>query len=85
MSQREGLSSRRLNLEWNEEVIQFLVSVGYSQKFGARPLQRTIEQEVSVRIARILAARPDLANSTLVLSVGDDALSVTCPMIKKDA
>ena len=76
MSQREGFSSRKLKLEWDAEVIEHLVDQGYSQKLGARPLQRTIEQEVSVRIARILAQQPDFSNATLVLSVVDQKLTI---------
>lgn len=76
MSQREGFSSRRLKLQWNEDVVKFLVAKGYSKKLGARPLQRTIQQEVSTRIARILAAQPGLVDSAFVLSVADGKLVV---------
>ena len=81
MSQREGFSSRRLKLEWDESVIEFLVNKGYSQKLGARPLQRTIQQEVSTRIARILATQPDLSDTSFVLSVVDGALVVETAQI----
>ena len=50
LSQREGFSSRRLKLDWDSEVIKHLVNKGYSQKLGARPLQRTIEQAISLRM-----------------------------------
>ena len=76
MAHREGFSSRNLNLKWDDDVIEFLVRKGYSKKLGARPLQRAIEQEVSVRIARILATRPRLADSTLAVSVTGDDLKV---------
>ena len=69
-------SSRRLKLEWDESVIKFLVNKGYSQKLGARPLQRTIQQEISTRIARILATQPNLSDTSFVLSVIDGALMV---------
>ena len=76
MAHREGFSSRNLVLKWDDEVVEFLVRKGYSKKLGARPLQRAIEQEVSVRIARILATRPRLADSTLAVSVAGDDLKV---------
>ncbi|WP_162273970.1 AAA family ATPase [Mariniblastus fucicola] len=76
MTQREGFSSRRLKLNWNNEVTSFLASQSYSKKLGARPLQRTIEQQVSTRIARILAAQPGLSDSTFALSISGGELLV---------
>ena len=76
MAQREGFSSRRLKLKWDDEVVKYLVDKGYSKKLGARPLQRTIQQEVSTRIARILAVEPDLMDSAFVLSIANGILEV---------
>lgn len=77
VAKREGLVSRKLELAWDEQVIDLLVAKGFSMKLGARPLQRTIEQEIGVRIARILAAEPKLSGQTFTLSVVDNQVQIT--------
>lgn len=42
----ERLEERRINLTWNQAVIDHLAHIGYDPAFGARPLKRLIQQEV---------------------------------------
>lgn len=41
------------SLSIDESVIDYLASQGYSREYGARPLQRVIEQEVLIPISRL--------------------------------
>lgn len=51
---REGLLRRGLRLRFTPAVIDFVASVGFSPRYGARPLQRAVEQHVVAAIARAL-------------------------------
>ena len=54
IAEREGLRDRELVLAWDEAVVKHLCAVGYDVRYGARPLQRTIEQAVVTPLARLL-------------------------------
>ena len=43
ITKREGLASKNLKLEVDDEVFKFLAEVGFDPVYGARPLQRAIE------------------------------------------
>ncbi|WP_124539823.1 AAA family ATPase [Piscinibacter terrae] len=54
IEKREGLLRRGIRLRFAPEVIDFVTSVGFSPKYGARPLQRAVEQHVVGAIAKAL-------------------------------
>ena len=54
VEKREGLVRRGIRLRVAPEVLAFVASVGFSPKYGARPLQRAIEQHVVAAVARAL-------------------------------
>lgn len=54
IEKREGLLRRGLRLRFSPEVIEFVAGVGFSPKYGARPLQRAVEQHVVNAIAKAL-------------------------------
>ncbi len=51
---REGVVQRGLTLRFEESLVAHLVAEGFDPQYGARPLQRTIEQKVVSRLARFL-------------------------------
>ncbi|MCI0660494.1 MAG: AAA family ATPase, partial [Acidobacteria bacterium] len=69
ISLREGLQKNDLRLEWNEELIEQLIAAGFDQRYGARPLQRTIETLVVAPLARYLLAHPELKGTSLLISL----------------
>ncbi len=69
ISLREGLQKNDLRLEWNEELIEQLIAAGFDQRYGARPLQRTIETLVVAPLARYLLAHPELKGISLLISL----------------
>lgn len=73
---REGLQRNNLRLVWSEELIERLIAAGFDQRYGARPLQRTIETMVVAPLAKHLLANPDLKNTTLRISAGEDGLAI---------
>ena len=70
LAAREGLDKRRLTLRWTDEVVNSLADEGYSARYGARNLQRTIERRVVVPLARLLLERPDISGAELRLILG---------------
>ena len=76
IAQRDGVQSRKIALTWDREVVDFLVQRGFSNKLGARPLQRAIERHVSVPLSRRIAEHPDLEECTLSFVLTNDQIVV---------
>ncbi|MBI4864234.1 MAG: ATP-dependent Clp protease ATP-binding subunit [Candidatus Riflebacteria bacterium] len=72
ISRREGLERARLELSWDEALVDRLVEVGFDSRYGARPLQRALESLVIAPLARLLSARPGLRNRRLRVVLRDD-------------
>lgn len=51
LAAREGFIKRGLKLTWTEKVIAHLAQQGFSARYGARPLQRTIERTIVAPLA----------------------------------
>lgn len=51
---REGIQGRKMSLHIAEEVLDYLAKKGYDPQYGARQLQRTIKDELSIPLARLL-------------------------------
>ncbi|MBI2263551.1 MAG: AAA family ATPase [Armatimonadetes bacterium] len=49
---RQGITRRGIIMNMDESVGDFLMREGFSSKYGARPLKRTIESEILVPVAR---------------------------------
>lgn len=69
---REGLSRQNLRLAWTAELVEHLIAVGFDQRYGARPLQRTIESLLVAPLAKHLLTNKDLKNGTLQITLNDD-------------
>ena len=78
---REGLTRRGVTLEFSDEVVDHVGRVGFSPRYGARPLQRVIEQEVvtpqiaigfhaPAQLSDDFCALEETSQSRLVLPVG---------------
>lgn len=73
---REGMTKRALKLEWSAEAVSRLAELGYDARLGARPLKRTIEEKVTVPLARFLVEHPQLRSSTIVLGLEGDEFTL---------
>ncbi len=58
LAKREGFTKRNLRLEFSDRVIDYLTAIGFDERYGARPLQRAIEQSITSSIARWLLDNP---------------------------
>lgn len=63
--QREGFIKRKLAIYFTEKMIQKLAETGFDERYGARPLQRAIEQNVTNPVANWLLENPTVEDCTL--------------------
>ncbi|MDX2032646.1 MAG: AAA family ATPase [Blastocatellia bacterium] len=69
IADREGLRKNNLSLTCADELVEHLIRAGFDQRYGARPLQRTIESLIVAPLAKYLLAHPGLKNRTLTLTL----------------
>ncbi|MBS1795983.1 MAG: ATP-dependent Clp protease ATP-binding subunit [Acidobacteria bacterium] len=72
VAKREGLAAKGLKLTWTKAVVDRLASKGFDPRYGARPLQRTIETLLTAPLAEFLLARPELENARLEIDLAPD-------------
>jgi ATP-dependent Clp protease ATP-binding subunit ClpC len=71
IEKREGLLRRGLVLRFAPAVVDFVAAVGFSPRYGARPLQRAVEHHVVAAIARALFGDvPDAATLEVDIVAG---------------
>lgn len=61
------LKEKRIRLEITDAAKQYLGRAGYSETFGARPLNRVIQHEVETRIAKLIVAGEVPEGSTVTV------------------
>lgn len=77
IERRPGFSHRGLELVFTHAVVDRVVSAGFDPRFGARPLQRAIEQYVVAALARHLVDHPDGLAMSLVVDVVQGTVTVS--------
>ena len=69
-------SYSKLELRFEESLYDFIYNKGIDEKFGARPLKRTIEKEISTPLAKRLLEEDIDNNSRINIYIKDDELSM---------
>ena len=77
LNTREGLEKRKVKLGWTDRLVDHLVDVGFNSRFGARPLQRAIEQEIVTKLAFYLNRKSQLRNAKLTVDFDSDEQKIT--------
>ena len=67
LAKREGFLDRKISLEFGEEIVRRVASAGFDPVYGARPLQRAIEEQVVMPLARMLVEAPDSTGKHICL------------------
>lgn len=70
LRKREGFVKRGLALEFSNALIDLLSDKGFDERYGARPLQRTIENTIVAPLARWLLNN-EVTNKTLKLDIDE--------------
>jgi ATP-dependent Clp protease ATP-binding subunit ClpC len=66
---REGLAQKGIKLTWTKEVVKYLAGKGFDARYGARPLQRTIETLLTAPLAEFLLNNPALEDCDISVSI----------------
>ncbi|MCL0060034.1 ATP-dependent Clp protease ATP-binding subunit [Dehalococcoidia bacterium] len=56
LAQRKGITYRNLKIDISDQVIDLLLGIGYSQEYGARPMQRAVERYIGYPLAAAISA-----------------------------
>jgi len=67
LAKREGFIDRRISLEFGELLVRRVSAAGFDPVYGARPLQRVIEEQVVMPLARLLVTTTDYSGKSLLV------------------
>ena len=73
LSKREGFTKAGLSLTWTPEVVSNLAAAGYDPRYGARPLQRTVETRLVTPLAKFIVQHPALRDATIHVDLDADS------------
>ncbi|HMN89523.1 MAG TPA: AAA family ATPase [Saprospiraceae bacterium] len=76
LRQREGFVKRHLHLNFSEALIEHIVHAGFDQRYGARPLQRAIEQLIIHPVAQWLLSQANPDNCSIYIDY-DNTVKIT--------
>lgn len=71
------IATQNINLNYDNNAINYLADKGYDPAFGARPLKRIIQREVQNELAKGILSGKYSSSSNITLSAGDDSLFIT--------
>ncbi|MCR4954013.1 MAG: ATP-dependent chaperone ClpB [Treponema sp.] len=80
---QKRLESRRIKLEFSEDVIDFLCVHGYDPAMGARPIKRAIQTYVENTLAKVLLSGEISENCTVKTKVAADGSGLEFNVQKK--
>lgn len=70
------LLEQQIDLQYEEEVIDWIVAHGTDAQFGARPLKRFIQRHIETAVARHIIARQVNEDGVIRLSIEEDELQL---------
>lgn len=65
VKQREGFTKNGIKIYFTENVVNYLADIGFHEKYGARPLQRALEDHIVKPLANWLLKTPGIKNKIL--------------------
>lgn len=77
IEKRDGFIKRSIKLKFSDEIIDYLSDRGFDIKYGARPLQRSIENILISRLSKYLLDNPDLSNIILKIDILNNEISIS--------
>jgi len=77
LADRSGLRARDLLLEWDAGLLDALTTRGFDPVYGARNLQRVVNELVAAPLARFLVARSSLRTALVALRWQDSGVAIS--------
>ncbi len=78
LNEREGIKKANLSFTYTEKLLEHLLEIGFDKRYGARFLQRVLEQEVVTAIARFLIENPEIKNKVLSIDIDNTGKIKIC-------
>ena len=76
LEQREGIAKYRIRLQYSPMLLDHLVKSGFDERYGARPLQRALEENIVYPLSGWLVKNPIPEGKTLHLDFVEEKLKV---------
>lgn len=76
LKKREGFTKRGITLHFTDAVTDYLASVGFDEKYGARPLQRALDQQIMQGLANWLLVHFEIKDVVLSVDWADGKLKI---------
>jgi len=76
LHKRKGLAARNIKLRITKNMMNFLVDNGYSERFGARPMQRTVERYIGLLVGNAIIEGKIPDNSQLILDIKNNTVKM---------
>jgi hypothetical protein len=77
LSRRSGLKYSDASLEFSDAAVDLLCELGYQPRYGARPLRRAIEQNITVPLADALSQISSDSTWTFEIGASDGRITVS--------
>ncbi len=71
LAAREGLAKRKLTITWTATLVDLIMLTGYDRRYGARPLQRVIEQQIVMPLAQYLIIHRTKPHTHITIDAAD--------------
>lgn len=75
LQEREGI--KKLNLDLDDAAKEWLIGIGISREYGARPLARAIQRELLNPLSQCLLEETIIEGDTVLVRVGRDKNKLT--------
>jgi len=73
---KTAMADKKMELTYDESVLDYLTKKSFSHKYGARNLRRLIQKEVEDRVAMEIISRYETPAAKIALSADEDALRI---------
>lgn len=77
IGKREGFSKKGIYLKYSNALLEFFGAYGYDERYGARPMQRLIEQKLIAAVSDWLQTNNSFKNGTLLLDLFVDQIEIS--------
>jgi ATP-dependent Clp protease ATP-binding subunit ClpA len=76
LNKREGFDKRQVTLAFTDRLEAHLAEIGFDKRYGARPLQRALENEIIAPLAKWLLEHPNIKGCQLRLDLVEGQLEI---------
>jgi len=76
LEQREGFAKNKIRLRFSDRLIEFIADIGFDKNYGARPLQRAIEKNITTKLAKYILVNKYIYDCVLALDYINGAVSI---------